>query len=63
MDLKTKMSENPDFTEKINRLQDVTIEISYVNSAALSAGERRILPHFWRFLPKLLRVYEFLHMY
>ena len=42
MDLKTKMSENPDFTEKINRLQDVTIEISYVNRCGVLFWERRI---------------------
>ena len=42
MDLKTKMSENPDFTEKINRLQDVTIEISYVNMCGALSMERRI---------------------
>lgn len=43
MDLKTKMSENPDFTEKINRLQDVTIEISYVNMCGALCGGA---PHF-----------------
>ena len=43
MDLKTKMSENPDFTEKINRLQDVTIEISYVNMCGALCGGT---PHF-----------------
>ena len=42
MNLKTEMSEKLDFTERINRLQDVTIEISYVNRCGVLFWERRI---------------------
>ncbi len=35
-----------DFTEKINRLQDVTIEISYVNMCGVPLGERHIFATF-----------------
>ena len=48
-----------DFTGKINRLQDVTIEISYVNMCGALSMERRIFATLLAVLPKLLRVYEF----
>ncbi len=41
-----KCLKNLDFTEKINRLQDVTIEISYVNMCGVLCGECRIFAAF-----------------